>query len=292
MTRRRAKAKVPDDIAFATKIAIAREMIAAALDAGSLPLGAGGCALWRRLPPAPHAGGASPALCAGGALQPSSALLSHQSGLVETDPKTLAEELPAEAWTTLAAGEGAKGLRLYHWARIALPWTATEGFERWLLIRRSRKDRTSSPIIWSLRLPARLAELAGAAGPALDHRGVLRARQGRSRPRPLRGPLLARLAPPYEPGHGGARLPCQARRRPQAHRLGQTERNESNRNNRRLSAMAALVPSVPEIRYLLARILLSPPISTSFIIAWSLWRRPHQANAAIAHYKRRSNAQL
>lgn len=56
--------------------------------------------------------------------------------------------------------------------------------------------------------------------------------------------------------------------------------------------MAALLPTVPEIRYLVARILLRPPISTSFIIAWSLWRRQHQANAAIAHYKRQSNAQL
>jgi hypothetical protein len=56
--------------------------------------------------------------------------------------------------------------------------------------------------------------------------------------------------------------------------------------------MTALVPSVPEIRYLLARLLLRPPISASFIIAWSLWRRQHQADAAIAHYKRRSNAQL
>ncbi|WP_292505000.1 hypothetical protein [Mesorhizobium sp.] len=56
--------------------------------------------------------------------------------------------------------------------------------------------------------------------------------------------------------------------------------------------MTALVPSVPEIRYLLARLLLRPPISASFIIAWSLWRRQHQADAAIAHYKLRSNPQL
>lgn len=56
--------------------------------------------------------------------------------------------------------------------------------------------------------------------------------------------------------------------------------------------MAALVPSVPEIRYLLARLLLRPPISTSFVLAWSLWRREHQLNAAIAHYKRRPNPQL
>jgi hypothetical protein len=56
--------------------------------------------------------------------------------------------------------------------------------------------------------------------------------------------------------------------------------------------MAALVPTVPEIRYLLARLLLRPSISTTFIIAWSLWRRQHQADAALAHYKRRDNTQL
>jgi hypothetical protein len=56
--------------------------------------------------------------------------------------------------------------------------------------------------------------------------------------------------------------------------------------------MAALAPSVPEIRYLLARILLRPPIGKAFIIAWSLWRRMHQLNAAQAHYKRQLHTQL
>jgi hypothetical protein len=56
--------------------------------------------------------------------------------------------------------------------------------------------------------------------------------------------------------------------------------------------MAALVPSVPEIRYLLARILLRPPLGKAFIIAWSLWRRTHQLSAASAHYKKRQETQL
>jgi len=56
--------------------------------------------------------------------------------------------------------------------------------------------------------------------------------------------------------------------------------------------MVALVPTMPEIRYLLARLLFRPPISTSFVMSWSLWRRQHQADAAIVHYKRRSNPQL
>ncbi|WP_263483826.1 hypothetical protein [Mesorhizobium sp. CA12] len=55
----------------------------------------------------------------------------------------------------------------------------------------------------------------------------------------------------------------------------------SQRVNRRLIRMTALVPSVPEIRYLLARILIFPPTQKPFIIAWSLWRRRHQAAASI-----------
>ena len=63
-----------------------------------------------------------------------------EDGFVQTDPKTIAETLAAEAWETLAAGEGSEGFRLYDWARYALPWTVEEGFERWLLIRRNRKE--------------------------------------------------------------------------------------------------------------------------------------------------------
>jgi hypothetical protein len=50
--------------------------------------------------------------------------------------------------------------------------------------------------------------------------------------------------------------------------------------------MAALVPSVPEIRYLLARLLIQPPTQRPFVLAWSLWRRRHQAAATLSHYKR------
>ena len=34
-------------------------------------------------------------------------------------------------------------------------------------------------------------------------------------------------------------------------------------------SLAALLPTVPEIRYLLARLLLRPPIRARFIMAWS-----------------------
>lgn len=73
--------------------------------------------------------------------------------------------------------------------------------------------------------------------------------------------------------------------------MGQSERKESG-GGRRLMSLAALLPSVPEIRSLLARLLLRPPTRTRFIMAWSLWRRRHQAEAAAAHYRRQANTQL
>ena len=88
-----------------------------------------------------------------------------QEGLVSTDPKTIAADLPTEAWVTLAAGEGSKGLRFYDWARFALPWTVDEGFERWLLFRRHRRepDKLAYYFVFAPKGDA-LAELAGAAG--------------------------------------------------------------------------------------------------------------------------------
>jgi hypothetical protein len=56
--------------------------------------------------------------------------------------------------------------------------------------------------------------------------------------------------------------------------------------------MNALVPSVPEIRYLLARLVLITPSRATFVIAWSFWRRRHQAVATQWHYKKRLHMQL
>jgi hypothetical protein len=49
-------------------------------------------------------------------------------------------------------------------------------------------------------------------------------------------------------------------------------------------------PSVPEIRYLIARLLLAPISTVRFILAWSSWRRRHQAAAARTHYRSRQNS--
>lgn len=161
---RRAKAQVPEEIGFATKIEIARELIAAALDAGAPcrwvladALYGGDYRLRRML------ARRQPYVLA---VRSNHHLrFITQEGFIQTDPKTIAGDLAADAWTTLAAGEGAKGLRLYDWARIALPWTTDDGFERWLMIRRSRKepDKLAYYLIFAPEGTA-FAELAGAAG--------------------------------------------------------------------------------------------------------------------------------
>jgi SRSO17 transposase len=52
----------------------------------------------------------------------------------------LAARVPAEQWVACSAGHGAKGRRLYDWARVGLAAPAAPGTARWLLVRRSRRD--------------------------------------------------------------------------------------------------------------------------------------------------------
>jgi SRSO17 transposase len=85
--------------------------------------------------------------------------------LVHTDPATMIADLPSEDWQALSAGEGAKGHRLYDWARVPLNYTAGEGFSRWLLARRSLRNPGAVAYYFAYaRSDATLPELAAAAG--------------------------------------------------------------------------------------------------------------------------------
>lgn len=49
-----------------------------------------------------------------------------------------------------------------------------------------------------------------------------------------------------------------------------------------------MVPlSVPEVRRLFHYLVSMRPLSTLHRLAWSFWRRAHQAIARLCHYKRR-----
>jgi SRSO17 transposase len=50
------------------------------------------------------------------------------------------ELLPEEGFRRISAGEGSKGPRLYDWTRLPLNPSLQDGFERWLVVRRSIED--------------------------------------------------------------------------------------------------------------------------------------------------------
>jgi SRSO17 transposase len=70
-----------------------------------------------------------------------------------------------ESWERLSAGNGSKGPRLYDWLRLPLNPPIQEGFERWLLVRRSIED-PDEPTAYTVFAPegTTLEELARAAG--------------------------------------------------------------------------------------------------------------------------------
>jgi SRSO17 transposase len=162
---RREKVQIPEAIGFATKPHIARDLIGAALDAGVPCAFVLADALYgsdSRLRRMLEDRGQAYVL----AVRSNHVLrFWRQNGLVQTDPEGLADALPSGSWVTSAAGEGAKGLRLYDWARISLPWTSGPDWERWLLIRRSRRD-PNKRVYYLVFASAgtTLAELAGVAG--------------------------------------------------------------------------------------------------------------------------------
>lgn len=160
-----AKAHVPEDVAFATKPAIAREMVARLLDEGAP------CAFvladavygsdhgFRRM----LEDRGQPYVLA---VRSNHTLrFLEEWALVQTDPATMISELPTEAWQPLSAGEGAKGQRLYDWAWVPLGYQTAEGFSRWLLARRSlRAPQNIAYYFAHARNGTTLADLAAAAG--------------------------------------------------------------------------------------------------------------------------------
>jgi len=162
---RRQKAHVPDEIVFATKPAMARDIIARTLDAG-LP-----CA-WVL---ADALYGADSKVRRMLEDRRQAYVLATRSnhtlrfleddGLIQTDPATLAEDLDADAWSPLSAGEGAKGPRLYEWARLPIGFSKNNGFARWLLFRRSLRD-PKALAYYFVHAPkgTSLQDFAGAAG--------------------------------------------------------------------------------------------------------------------------------
>ena len=131
-------AKIPSGVRFQTKPQLARVMLQRALDAG-VPAG------WVT---ADEAYGDNPGLR--GWLeqrgQPYVLAVGCARRFQPADRptrlavRTLAAEIPEQRWLRVSAGDGAKGRRFYAWARVPLATPGRDGFDRWLLVRRSLDD--------------------------------------------------------------------------------------------------------------------------------------------------------
>jgi SRSO17 transposase len=262
-------AGVPAEVAFATKPALARVMLARALDAGVPAAWVAGDEVY----------GADPGLraeleargigyvlaIAGNRRLPTAA------GPIRAD--ALAAALPRRAWQRLSAGPGAKGQRYYDWAWLELPAPARPSGPGcwWLLIRRARRDGELAFYRCYSPTPVRLAALVAVAGrrwtveqsfqvgkglAGLDEHQVRRWTPWR------RWTLLAMLAHALlvvltAGAHAGAPPP-------------------------------GLIPlTCNELQHLLVR-LVEPARQPADPQAWSRWRRRHQHRARASHYRRQA----
>jgi SRSO17 transposase len=169
---RRERAGVPEEVGMRTKPELAKEMLGRALEAGVKASWVVADSVYgdtRRLGMLLEERGQPYVLAVSGKAYVWAGLRQHRIGEVlevvregGLVPEDGAEEAGFER---LSAGDGSKGPRLYDWGRLPLNAPLQEGFERWLLVRRSIDDpQVLSAYTVFAPEGATLEELAKAAG--------------------------------------------------------------------------------------------------------------------------------
>jgi len=161
---RRAEAHVPDRVGFQTKPQLAQAMLERAVD-GQVPAGwvtadevYGGDARLRAFLEEHDLA----YVLAVKATQPLWA--AGEQGPAELPARQLLARLPARAWRRRSAGDGAKGPRVYDWARVALTRPGWPGRGFWLLARRRLTDGELAFYVCFGPASTTLAELVRIAG--------------------------------------------------------------------------------------------------------------------------------
>jgi SRSO17 transposase len=132
-------AGIPDDRAFATKPALARQMLERTLAAGVVLAWITGDSIYgddRALRQWLEEHRQAYVLAVSG--KESVGLQQQQRRI-----STLLADLPAEGWERISAGMGSQGPRWYDWLRLEASAPRQGGWKRWLLIRRSIAEPTA-----------------------------------------------------------------------------------------------------------------------------------------------------
>jgi SRSO17 transposase len=262
-------AGVPDQVGFATKPELARVMLERVLDA-QVPAG------WVT---ADEVYGNSPALrgwlegrqlpfvLAVKATEP----LCGRSG-PSVSAARLAEGIRPECWLRISPGHGAKGRRWYAWSRVALsPADAPDGWQRWLLVRRSL---TTGELAYYL-----------CAGPA-DTPLVALVRTAGAR---------WRVEEAFQAGKGLCGLDeHQVRRWRCWYRwvtLAMLVVAAVTEHARHPAPPGVIQLTCNEIQHLFAALVCRPAGDHAHRLRWSWWRRRQQARARACHYRRQAAQQ-
>ena len=269
-------AGIPDQVGFATKPALATQMLTRTLDAG-VP------AAWVT---GDEVDGADPMLRA----EPEARGVGYVLAVACDHPMVAAGNpyradallrcVPARAWQCVSAGRGARGHRLYDWAFIRLdhngPAPGGQAGNHWLLVRRNHKTGELAFYRCFMPRPVPLATLVRVAGRrwtieerfqtgkglcGLDQHQVRRWRSW------YRWTTLAMLA------HAFLVVAAVAERAYHPPTSG-------------------LVPlTCNEVQHLLAALVARPAVELGHRLRWSVWRRRHQARARTCHDQRQAAQQ-
>jgi SRSO17 transposase len=269
-----AAAGVPEQVRFATKVTLARRMLTRALDAG-VP------AAWctadefyggdRRLRRDLQARGVGYVLAVAKSHRVTARL---DQGPVRAD--RLVAALPSRAWNRLSAGAGSKGERDYDWAWLTITAPADEsaGCHSLLVRRRISDGELAFYRCWSPR-PVPLRALVTVAGTRWNVETCFQTSKiiGLDEPQVRRWDSWYRHTTLVMLAH--AILTAIAARERTNHRHANQE----------------LIPlTFNEIHRLFAKLVANIVHPIRHRLAWSTWRRRHQARARTSHYRRRGHA--
>jgi SRSO17 transposase len=142
---RRERAGVPEEVGMRTKPLLAKEMLGRALEEGVKAAWVVADSVYgdtRRLGMFLEEKEQPYVLALSGKAHVWSGFYQHRVGTVLDSLREgeLPSEGAEEGWKRISAGEGSKGPRLYDWLRLALNPPLQEGFQRWLVVRRSIED--------------------------------------------------------------------------------------------------------------------------------------------------------
>jgi SRSO17 transposase len=261
-------AGVPDDIKFATKPALARQMITRALDAGVPAEWVTGDEVYgsdSKLRAGLHERGIGYVLAVACDHQVATLAGKHRAS-------ALARRLPPRAWNRLSAGVGAKGHRWYDWALIDITDTDVPGGHA-LLIRRSISTGELAFYRCHTPTPVPLATLVAVAGRRWTIEESFQAGKG------LTG-LDQHQVRRWTSWHRWTILAMLA------HAFLAVTATQERAQTHPIPGLIALTAN--EIRHLFTRLLNHARHTAAHLLHWSRWRRRHQARARDCHHRRQA----